>query len=126
MVRIAVALVLAVLVAAPAFAAGPAKNQCAFDITEPAAPQNDLAGFNIYIATQSGGPYTFLGTLTVSSPGGGATYATSNLCGGKGDGQYFAIAKAFDFAGNETGPSPEAPFVLDVTAPPVPTGFRVR
>jgi hypothetical protein len=126
MLRSIITLGIVLAVAAPALAAGPALNHCVFDITEPAIPQNDLAGFNLYLATQSGGPYALLGTFTVAAPGGGATYTSGNMCAGRADGQYFAIAKAIDVTGNESGASPEVPFVLDVTAPAAPNVLKVR
>lgn len=111
-------LILLVGLASPAQALGPALNHCLFTWTEPPVPSGDLAVFNLYISTTSGGPYAKLGTFP-GTPGGGQAYGpTANLCGGQPDGQKFSIIRAQDLAGNESVGSNEVPFVFDGTAPP--------
>lgn len=122
------AIVFALLIAPlPASATGPTLNHCLFSWSEATVADNDLASFNIKLGGASGGPYTTVGTFAAPGPGGGSTYApTTNYCAGQPDGQKYAVVTAVDTAGNESAPSTEVPFALNVTAPSVPTGLTVR
>jgi hypothetical protein len=66
-----------------------------FDNTEP-----DLAGYRIYEATTSGGPYTIIG----EQPAGDSWYKLSNVPSGV---IFYYIVTAVDIAGNESEPTPE-------------------
>lgn len=125
--HVLIAALLVLPVPALAQATGPVLNHCQFSWSEPVVTDNDLLQFNIYLATVSGGPYTKVGSLTGVASGGGATYTpTTNYCVGQTDGQKFAVVKAQDTAGNESGASNEVPFVLNATAPPAASSLTVR
>lgn len=112
--------------ATAADATGPTLNHCIFTWTEATVPTNDLAVFTLYVATLSGGPYTKLG-IYPGTPSGGQTYGpTPNLCVGQSDGQKFAVVKAMDTAGNESGASNEVPFAFDATVPPAASNLGVQ
>lgn len=109
----------------PAAALGPTLNHCTF--TWDAAAMADLAVFNVYLGSSSGGPYALIASYP-GTPNVAKTYGpTPNLCVGQTDGQKFAVVKAADAAGNESGGSNEVPFAYDATAPAAaPTNLRVQ
>ncbi len=94
---------------------------CGLDTTPPPAPSalvasasggsvsldwlasvaSDLAGYNLYRATSSGGPYSKINSALLS--------ATATTDGGVSAGQtYYYVVRAVDNAGNESGSSNEA------------------
>lgn len=108
-------------------AVGPTLNHCIFSWVMPAVPSNDLDHFTLKLATAAGGPYVQLAVYTTTLTGGNSTFGpTQNLCASVSDGQKFAVVTAVDKAGNESVPSGEAPFVLDVTAPPSASSLSVQ
>jgi hypothetical protein len=111
---------------ATAQASGPRLNHCIFSFNEAAVPDNDLASFNVYIGTTSGGPYTFVGSYLAPSPAGGASYTTPNMCALQSQGQKYAVVDAQDTAGNKSPQSSEVPFVIDLTAPPAVSNIKVQ
>jgi hypothetical protein len=64
-------------------------------------PESDLAGYTVYRATATGGPYVLAGTTTR----GLSTYTDTGVTNGTT--YYYAVA-AFDTADNESSRSPEA------------------
>lgn len=74
---------------------------------------SDLAGYNLYRGTISGGPYIRIGTVEA----GTETY-TDNVV----DGIWFYVATAFDNGGNESVYSNECTTTVD--SPPPAPGLR--
>jgi hypothetical protein len=79
----------------------------------------DLAGYNLYRSTQSGGPYTRLN----SSPIPGTSFSDAQTADGA---TYYYAVSAVDLVGNESGHSPESDGCrIDTSAPTIwasPTG----
>jgi hypothetical protein len=91
----------------------PTIAQCRFHWTQPAVPAGNLAAFNVYVGTVSGGPYTKVATVPAVSPSGGQSYGpTADYCGSLGDGTKYAVIKAQNLRGGESAASPEMSFVL--------------
>lgn len=106
---------------------GPQLNHCFYAWNEGVVADNDLSSFNLYLATTAGGPYTKIGSVSATSPGGNQAYGpTSNMCAGLSDGQKYAVVRAVDTAQNESASSNEFPFVLNATPPSAPTGLSVQ
>jgi len=82
------------------------------------SPVTNLASFNVYMSSTSGGPRTKVATVPAPSPtpGAGATY--SWVITGLAAGQKYATVTAVDQAGIETGPSTELPFFWNVSGAP--------
>ncbi|RMH18886.1 MAG: hypothetical protein D6696_12155, partial [Acidobacteria bacterium] len=115
-------------------------NVCTFDTTPPAAPsglmataqngavdlswlangENDLAGYNVYRATTSGGPYARVNGAQVS----GTAFTDASVVNGT---TYFYVVTAVDTSNNESANSNEVSAtpdgtLPDVTPPAPPTG----
>lgn len=69
------------------------------------APEADVAGYNIYRAETSGGPYASIGSTNA------LTFTDRFITEGK---KYFYVARAVDFSGNESVNSHEASCVAPV------------
>ena len=64
-------------------------------------PDRDALGYNAYMSTTSGGPYTKLNGSPITTPNTPQWTAT-----GLNNGQsYYFVVKSVDFKGNESGPS---------------------
>jgi hypothetical protein len=73
----------------------------------------DLEGYNLYRATQSGGPYTKINTSLITTN----TYTDTDTVDGT---TYYYVVTAVDHVGNESGYSPESEgCCVDMTAPTV-------
>ncbi len=73
----------------------------------------DLAGYNLYRSTQSGGPYTILN----SSPIPGTSFSDTQTANGA---TYYYAISAVDQVGNESGHSPESDGCrVDTSAPTI-------
>jgi hypothetical protein len=104
-------------------------DHCRFRWSEPAVPDANLVGFNVYIGTEPGVLGTLAGFVAAPDPNGSASYGpTANFCAGKPDGTYYAVVRAVDTAGNESPASSEVAFVLSGAAsvPPAPTALSVE
>jgi hypothetical protein len=73
-----------------------------------ASTSSNVVGYNVYRATQSGGPYTKL----TSSPVAGTSYADVTVQGGQ---TYYYVTTAIDSGGNESVYSNEATAVVPST-----------
>jgi fibronectin type 3 domain-containing protein len=83
-------------------------------------PIADLAGYNVYRGTASGGPYTKIN---------GSLLATSQFTdpGPLVDGTtYYYVVTAVDALGSESGYSSELVLTADILAPPAPKSFFIR
>ena len=73
----------------------------------------DLAGYNLYRAMQSGGPYTKINTSLITTN----SYTDTNTTDGT---TYYYVVTAVDHVGNESGYSPESDGCsVDMTPPTV-------
>ena len=81
------------------------------DNTEP-----DLAGYNVYRSTTSGGPYSKLNGAVVSV----SNYTDTTVTNGT---TYYYVVTAEDTGANESGNSNEASATPQVTPPAAPTGL---
>jgi len=79
----------------------------------PANSESDLAGYNVYRATQSGGPYAKINAALVTAP--------SSVDAQTSDGAtYYYVVSAVDQVGNESGYSPESEGCrVDMSAPTI-------
>jgi fibronectin type 3 domain-containing protein len=78
--------------------------------------EGDLAGYNVYRSTISGGPYTKLnGSLLVSS-----AYIDNSVTNGT---TYYYVVRAVDTSSNESGNSNQVPATPINLPPAVPTGL---
>jgi hypothetical protein len=79
----------------------------------PANSESDLAGYNVYRATQSGGPYAKLNGALVTAPSSVDTQTTDGTT-------YYYVVTALDQVGNESGYSPESEGCrVDMSAPTI-------
>ncbi|MEZ4655437.1 MAG: endonuclease [Candidatus Eisenbacteria bacterium] len=77
----------------------------------------DLAGYNVYRATSSGGPYAQINAVIVSS----SFMTDSDVTNGT---TYYYVVTALDVVGNESGYSNEASATpVDMTPPAAPTSL---
>lgn len=85
--------------------------------------ENDLAGYRVHRGTQTGGPYTQVGSDVACGPNDSTCceFVDMNIP----DGTYFWVATAFDTSGNESGYSNEVTDMLDSTAPAPPQEFNI-
>lgn len=122
-----------ILVAAPAFAAGPVRGpaNCAIEWDEPTTNTDgstltDLEKYRMYAAPTSGGARTMIKEVgaanTTPAPG---SVAWTN-CPAMPDGQKWVTMTAVDSAGNESAHSPELPFVYDALKPAILPAPRLR
>jgi predicted xylan-binding protein with Ca-dependent carbohydrate-binding module/lysyl oxidase/fibronectin type III domain protein len=98
--------------AAPTGLAATAGNATA-SLTWNANGESDLAGYNVYRSTASGGPYTKLNSSLLST----RSYSDSGLTNGT---TYFYVIKAQDTSGNVSGASAQAQ-----ATPTAPSGTPV-
>ena len=108
-------LILMVLVLFPVLSYGASPLTFAWDAnTEP-----DLAGYKIYQADRSGGHIFGTGHEVLNIPVGTTTGTILVV-----DGTWFFVVTAYDFSGNESGPSNELTDSLDSIPPNNPSSFR--
>lgn len=67
-----------------------------------ASTSSNIAGYNVYRGTTSGGPYTKLNTTALIT---GTSYTDSSVTAGQ---TYYYVATTVDLSGNESGYSPQA------------------
>lgn len=112
---------LLVLVTGLAFAEGPVVGSNGA-LTWNQNPETDLAGYRVHLG-QVSGTYSVVVdvglTPTPTSPL--SMISVFNLT----EGQWYATVSAYDLAGNASGLSNVAPFVLDLAAPSDPGNVRV-
>lgn len=133
--RFLVALVLVLLVASPAFAAGNivGPQKCAMSWVQPPTSDDgsaltDLSGWRIEL-TRTSGNYANATKQNVTAPSPTVTAPLPMAFNCKpmnlADGQWYGRVVAVDLALNESY-SPEVPFVWDARKPSAPTGFTVE
>ena len=86
---------------------------------------NDMAGWKLYQAPVSGGPWTLIETITYTAPQ--AEYTASKVItvpDGSVTTLFFTVT-AFDTSGNESGRSNEVSAKIDFQSPPLPVQFKV-
>jgi fibronectin type 3 domain-containing protein len=82
--------------------------------------ESDLAGYNVYRSTTSGGPYTMLNEWLLSN----SDYIDSTTLGGV---TYYYVVTAMDLFSNESGNSNQASAIPTDTIPPLaPTGLTAQ
>ena len=86
---------------------------------------NDMAGWKLYQATVTGGPWILIETISYTAP---ATeyFASKSII--VPDGQVttlFFTVTAFDTSGNESGRSNEVAASLDFQSPGIPVQFKI-
>jgi RHS repeat-associated protein len=87
-----------------------------------AVSASDLAGYNVYRATSSSGPWTKM----TNAPAPGTSYKATGLSNGT---KYWFAVTSVDKTGNESARSgtaaatPKGTSTVDLTAPPVPAGL---
>lgn len=144
-VLIAVALAVAVLAAAPAWAVGPilSPQKCSLEWIAPttnadATPLTDLALYRVYVGTAAGVfPATPSATVNAASPSPAVNTRVTWDCrtAALTDGQKWGTVRAVDLAGNESGNADVdpasggtkangVPFVFDGVAPGSATGLK--
>lgn len=84
------------------------------------SPLTDLKEYRLCVSTISGS----YGTPSAVIPAG-TTQVSCAQAGISGDGQYYAIVRAYDQALNPSAPSPEVAFVRDTVAPGAPMTFSI-
>ena len=124
--RLCLSLLLVGILVTPAMsqAVGPTLNHCQFSWQDATVTSDQVSGFNVYMGTTTGGPYALIGTVPATAAT--AYGPTANLCTGIPDGQKYAVVKAANAAGTESGASNEVPFVLLTTTPSAPSSLRVQ
>ena len=86
---------------------------------------SDFAGWKIYKATQTGGPYEHLIDVAYVSEQSEYT-ATHPITALDGETTtFYFVLTAFDTSGNESGYSDEASIPIDFQAPPVPITLTI-
>ena len=79
--------------------------------------ESDLAGYRLWRATSSGGPYNLVHVIPAAS--------TETTDSAVADGTYFWVLTAFDTEGLESDYSVEATTSLDSTPPDAPQNFTI-
>jgi hypothetical protein len=108
--KIATAVVLMLLVATVAYAK-------IIGFAWDANTETDLAGYKMYCGSTSGGPYTFVKSVTQPITTTTNDFTTS--------GTYYCVLTAYDSSGNESGYSNQVMVVVDLTPPAAPKNFRL-
>ena len=83
--------------------------------------ETDLAGYRLYQSDTSG-VYTFGENHAIETiPAGTETVTIDDIP----DGTYFCVLTAYDFGGNESGPSNEVEVTVDSVPPNAPVLLRI-
>jgi hypothetical protein len=87
---------------------------------------SDFAGWKLYRAETSGGPWTLLATINYSGTPAAAYTTTQSMTSPIGEEKtWYFVLTAFDRSGNETTYSNEALARVDFKPPGVPSQFTV-
>lgn len=107
-------------------------NPLTFTIIDPAVTTDTVTAFRVLFGQAAGGPYPLASadeaiTALTTNADGSLTGTLVSLNEALAPGTWFAVAEAKN-AGGYSANSPEASFIIDPPAPPVPTaptGFSV-
>lgn len=127
-IKLIVALLSLLAFASVAHADGPVVGaSCTFTwnaVTKNAdgTPITDLKEYRLYLS-QTPGTYAPPAAVVINAP---ATQTTCLAAGVTTDGQYYAVVRAVDTAGNQSANSNEVGFVRDTTSPQAPANFTIQ
>lgn len=82
----------------------------------------DLAGYKLYIGTTPG-IYTTIKDIGLTTNEAAPFYPLAGFL--LSDGQYYIMVTAYDTSGNESAPSNEVPFTMNVKAPDARSGVQI-